>query len=112
MEMKKVLSCPLGHKCQEAVDGEIRQCAWFVKLAGRNPNTGEEVDEHACSMTWLPVLLIENANTSRSTSAAVESFRNEVVKANEASQLVLLSALTQKAPNKMIEVGDAGSETQ
>lgn len=112
MEMKTVLSCPLGHKCQEAKDGAIHQCAWFVKLAGINPNTGDAIDEHACSMSWLPVLLIENANTNRSTSAAVESFRNEVVKANEASQLVLLSALTQKAPNNLIEVGNAGIETQ
>ena len=79
MEIKTVLSCPLGHKCQEVKEGAIHQCAWFVKLAGRNPVTGEEKDEQGCSMTWLPILLVENAMTNRGTSAAVESLRNEVV---------------------------------
>lgn len=40
-------------------------------------------------MTWLPVLLIENANTSRSTAAAVESFRNSMVKANEETRKLI-----------------------
>ncbi len=31
-------------------------------------------------MAWLPVLLIENAQQSRQTGAAVESFRNEVAR--------------------------------
>lgn len=34
-------------------------------------------------MNWLPVLLVENARVSRGTSAAVESFRNEMVDANK-----------------------------
>ena len=90
MELKTVLSCPLGHRCQEAVDGELRQCAWYTKMAGENPQTGEVVDEYGCAMTWLPVLLVENARTNRSTSAAVESFRNEMVNANASSQQLLL----------------------
>ena len=44
------------------------------------------------AMAWMPVLLIENAQMSRQTGAAVESFRNEMVKANEASQQILMSA--------------------
>ena len=85
-----ILSCPLGHKCQEARDGAIHQCAWFVKLAGTNPQTGEQIDEHGCAMAWLPVLLVENARVSHSTGAAVDSFRNEMVKANAASMALLL----------------------
>ncbi len=33
-------------------------------------------------MAWLPILMIENAQQSRSTGAAVESFRNEMVTQN------------------------------
>ena len=36
-------------------------------------------------MTWMPLLLVENANMQRQTGAAVESFRNEMVKANQAT---------------------------
>lgn len=87
-----VLSCPLGHKCEEIKDGAIHRCNWLVTLAGQNPQTGEQVDERGCAMTWLPLLLVENSRVSRGTSAAVESFRNEMVKASEVSQQVLLAA--------------------
>lgn len=90
MELKTILSCPLGHKCQEAKDGALHQCAWYTKMAGENPQTGEIVDEYGCAMTWLPVLLVENARTNRGTSAAVESFRNEMVNANASSQQLLI----------------------
>lgn len=60
----------------------MHRCAWFTQLAGCNPNTGEQTDEKACAMTWMPILLIENAKHQRSTSAAVESFRNEMVNGN------------------------------
>jgi hypothetical protein len=37
------------------------------------------------------MLLIENSQQQRQTGAAVESFRNEMVKANESSQQLLLN---------------------
>lgn len=92
MELPKKMTCPLGHKCQEAKGDHIEQCAWFTKIAGENPQTGDVVDEFGCAMSWLPVLLVENARTSRSTSAAVESFRNEMVNANSSSQQLLIAA--------------------
>ena len=61
-------------------------------MRGNNPNTGEEVDEWACSMAWLPILLIENSQQQRSTGAAVESFRNEMVRANEVNAMLLVEA--------------------
>lgn len=81
MELKTELSCPLGHKCQEVKGESIHQCAWFISIAGQNPNTGETVNEKGCAMSWLPILLVENARVSRSSSAALESLRNEVAKA-------------------------------
>ncbi len=92
MEIKPGNYCPLVKK-----DCIGLQCAWFTQVRGHNPNTGKEVDEWACAITWLPVLLIENSQQQRSTGAAVESFRNEMVKANESSQQALL-AMTSKSP--------------
>ena len=91
MEIKTVLTCPLGAKCEEIKDGTIHRCAWYTKLAGTNPNTGEVIDEHGCAIAWLPVLMIENSMQQRSTSAAVESFRNEMTSANQTSQQLLLA---------------------
>lgn len=64
-----------------------------MQIRGANPNTGAEIDEWGCSVAWLPVLMIENSQQQRSTGAAVESFRNEMVKANEVGQRVLMEAV-------------------
>jgi hypothetical protein len=69
------------------------KCAWFTQLRGTNPNTGKEVDEYGCAVAWMPMLLVENSQQQRQTGAAVESFRNEMVKSNETSQQVLLEVV-------------------
>ena len=88
MQMKPKSNCPLNsfEPCKQL------DCAWFTQIRGTNPNTGEDVDEWACAIAWMPMLLIENSQQQRHTGAAVESFRNEMVKANESSQQVLLAA--------------------
>lgn len=93
MKVDIVTTCPLGSKCEEIRDNKIHRCAWSIELAGTNPNTGESAPERGCAMAWVPILLIENSQQQRSTGAAVESFRNEVVKANEANAHAALAAL-------------------
>jgi hypothetical protein len=86
MEIKPKNGCPLHsfEPCRQL------DCAWFTQVRGTNPNTGKEVDEWACAIAWMPILMIENSQQQRQTGAAVESFRNEMVKANETSTQVLL----------------------
>ena len=88
MKIESKSNCPLNNfeKCK------LFECAWFIQIRGTNPNTGAEIDEWGCAQAWLPVLMIENSQQQKQTGAAVESFRNEMVKANEASQKVLLVA--------------------
>jgi len=69
------------------------KCAWYTQMRGTNPNTGEPVDEWGCAVTWMPVLAVEVAQKSNQTGAAVESFRNEVVKANHQNQELYIQAL-------------------
>jgi hypothetical protein len=76
--------CPLIKKdCVE------RKCAWYMHIRGMDPNTGKDVDHWGCAIGWMPMLLIENSQQQRSTGAAVESFRNEMVKSNESNQQIL-----------------------
>ena len=84
MELKPGSYCPLIKK-----DCIGLQCSWFTQLRGTNPNTGKEIDEWGCAMTWLPVLLVENAQQSRQAGAAIESFRNEVVAFNQDSKALI-----------------------
>ena len=90
-----------GEPCVE--DGSIRNgelvaCRFWVYVHGKNPQTGEDVRNGDCAMAWTPMLMIENSKVNRETGAAVESFRNEMVKANEGSQQLLLH-VAQQASN-------------
>jgi len=77
--------CPLiQKKCKE------HKCKFFIQIQGKNPNTGEDVNRFDCAVTWLPMLLIEGSQQTRQSGAAIESFRNEMVRLNESS-LNLLS---------------------
>lgn len=88
MKIEAKANCPLNgfNPCKQL------ECAWFLQIQGTNPNTGQEINEWGCAISWLPILTIENSQQQRQTGAAVESFRNEMVKANETGQRVLLAA--------------------
>ena len=86
------LSCPLGSRCEEVKDGAIHRCAWFTQMQGQHPSTGESVDEWGCAIAWMPVLSVEMSRTNRGQTAALESFRNEVVKGNNALAIAMASA--------------------
>ena len=85
--------CPLiGEDCLEL------KCAWYNQVRGVNPQTGQEIDEWGCAVTWMPMLLIENSQMQRQTGAAVESFRNETVKVNQQAQQLFVNALNHQKP--------------
>ena len=52
-----------------------------------------------CAKTKKTILMIENSQQQRQTGAAVESFRNEMVKSNQLNQRVLLETVTNKQVN-------------
>jgi hypothetical protein len=90
MKLEQGKYCPLIKK-----DCIGLQCSWFTQIRGMNPNTGEPVDEWGCAITWMPMLLIENSQQQRHTGAAVESFRNEVVRTNQENQQLYLQSVKQ-----------------
>ena len=73
----KDLTCPF-HRTR--CDKVCHKCPLWVKVIGKNPNNGAEVERWHCSFTWLPMLLVENAKEVRQGAAATESFRNEMVR--------------------------------
>jgi hypothetical protein len=80
------LMCPLtGDDCMK------HECEWYIHVIGSNPQSGEQIDKFGCSMSFIPMLLIENSQQQRETGAAVESFRNEMVDQNQ--QLLTASNL-------------------
>lgn len=85
------VKCPatgFARSCRDII--AACDCPKFVSIKGHDPQTGAIVDRHGCVDSFLPLLLIENAQMSRQTAAAVETFRNEVVTANDRIRAVLM----------------------
>lgn len=78
MEVK--ITCPLGSECETIRDNKLERCAWYIKLQGKNPQTGENVDSWKCAMAWQPILMIEGNGATQGIAASVQSLRNENVK--------------------------------
>ena len=73
---KKIGCHRLVRKCH---DGVVKHhCQLWMQIRGRDPQTGAEIDRWSCADALVPTLLIENAQMSRQTGAAVESLRNEI----------------------------------
>lgn len=100
MQMTPKNNCPLNNfqPCKQM------ECAWFMKINGKNPNTGQEIEEWGCAVAWLPIMMIENSQQQRQTGAAVESFRNEMVKSNEVSRELLLTSMVQSGKINLVGV--------
>ena len=91
--LKNGTFCPLIKK-----DCVGLTCAWYTRVQGYDMNSGNQVDSYECAISWLPMLLIENSGQQRQTGAAVESFRNEMVKANEVNTQLILAASEPQQP--------------
>ena len=71
-------------------------CAWFIQIRGRHPQTGEEIDEYGCAMAMMPMLMIENSRQTSQAGSAIESFRNEMVKQNMTTLSTLMKGMDKK----------------
>lgn len=89
MQIKAKNNCPLNNfePCKEL------DCGWFTQVRGNNPNTGEEIDHWGCAVVWMPIMILENSQQQRQTGAAVESFRNEIVRSNQQNQQILIDSI-------------------
>ncbi len=55
-------------------------CTHFIALRGTDPQTGQPIDEWGCADVWEVVAQLEGNKEMRQTAAAIESFRNEMVR--------------------------------
>ena len=85
MQFDENAGCPMnGMKTCKKVRQKT-ECAWWTWFTFNDPTTGDDVAMHACAMVWQPYMSMKAAQESRQGAAAVESFRNEVVKRADAS---------------------------
>lgn len=92
-----VITCPLGHTCEEVKDGKIHRCAWYIQMAGTDQNN-QLVNENRCAIAWQPILMVEMSSTNRGQTQAIESLRNETVRRQDAA-LAAMGNMNEKAIN-------------
>ena len=81
------------------------ECEHYQKVTGTDPQTGNPVDEYMCSDILTNILLIENTSKQIRTGSAIESFRNEMVKDNQALAKTFAN-LTSRPFQNVIEYKD------
>lgn len=85
--------CPLWRKPRSKV---CHTCAWYIQVIGKNPQTGQDINEWNCSITFMPLLQIETTKSERETTATVQELRNEVGKANDSGMANALMGLNRQ----------------
>ena len=100
MKLEVKQNCPLNDfsPCKQF------DCAWFMKMTAKNPNDGKLIEEWNVMRVACLEPAHENAQQSRQTGAAVESFRNEMVEVNKASNVIAAMTAKAKSDNKLIEM--------
>lgn len=81
--MEPIFTCPLGSVCEEIKDNKLHRCRWYVCLAGKDPQSEKEIDEWGCAMEWMPLMMVEVAQTNRGQTQALCSMRDETVSRQE-----------------------------
>ena len=104
--MKRITGeCPLGSKCEEYNEEEkvLVTCPWYVCIKGKDPQSEEQIDKWGCSLAWLPILLVENAQTNRGQTDAICSLRDETITRQDMFNRMINRALGQAAGKRMLE---------
>lgn len=90
--MKK--KCPIvKEECWE------HACEFYTHLLGQNPQTGAQEDQWGCAVNFLPILLIENAQMTRHSTASADKIASEV-RSHHAS---FLDVLNQKVKPRLMD---------
>ncbi len=65
--------CPLiKKKCKK------HDCKFYANVLGPGPQVNESVNVWDCSITLLPMIVVENTKFQRGTQKAIEQLRNHV----------------------------------
>jgi len=55
----------------------------YVRMNGQDPNSGEQVNQGACAIAWMPTIHLEGNQMMREQGAATESLRNRIDDSNK-----------------------------
>lgn len=92
----------------ENEDGERTSCAFFIKLAGFHPQTGEPMDDPGCSIHFLPIIQLEGNQHVRQVAASTDKVASEV----RDQHVTFLTLANEKIKNARLSAGGVDSLSQ
>lgn len=98
--MEIEITCPLGSKCEEIRDNKLYRCAWYTHIVGKDPQSEAQVDSWKCAIAFMPMLQVEMSQTNRGQTQAMNSFRDEMVKTTNQSNMLNQAFLTLTADER------------
>lgn len=101
------LYCPLWRKAMSKV---CHTCPWWAQYRGTNPNTGEEIDEWRCGVAMTPVAILSLAQKTNEMGAAVESARNESVKAHQQDMQLQVALINEVRSSSLAQLASRESD--
>jgi hypothetical protein len=106
--------CPLGAKCEEpgkddGGENVILRCPWYTRLAGKDPQSGQDLDHWACAIAFLPTLLIENSNQTRMGNAAIDKLATVVASDPRKAKLTSIPLTNGQLPKGLQDGGERNS---
>ena len=68
------------HACEYVLDSKVYRCSKFISMTGKDPQSKDTIKEQSrCAEAWKIILMVDNSGKIQSTTAAIESMRNEQV---------------------------------
>lgn len=89
--------CPQWKKACSKV---CHSCAWWNLVLGKNPQTGQDVNQWSCAIALLPMLTIESTLAQRQTMATVQELRNDVQKNHDTSVSTSIASINQRLASR------------
>jgi hypothetical protein len=97
--------CPfLGQECIGS------QCKLWGRVSGVHPQTGQVVEQHDCTLVWIPMLLTNVVKETSQNTAATNEVRNELQEVTNELQtakqgigLILANYLNQNQNQNLIK---------
>jgi hypothetical protein len=92
-------TCPLRRKDVSKV---CPSCAWYTRINGTHPATGQPVSEWMCAVEALVLTGIESTRTANVNAATTQELRNDLQRERQAQTRILAMKLTGQPQQKYL----------
>ncbi len=92
--------CPLHRKDVSKV---CHTCEWYLLVRGSNPQTGDQIDEWGCAISFMPMMQLESSQQMRQAGASADKVATEVRSLHKS--VAVMNGVPLEAPSDIKRLG-------